>query len=116
MDFFLLRNTAKQALAGKMLRGERIDIGVRKNEWTSGQKPILDIFFDHEHVEKVRETEDVYEGIYRDVPFTIHLFPENECLSALVPLVYKQERFLIPNRFSYFDKEVDRDESQNLGE
>lgn len=108
MDFFLLRDTAKQALSGKQLSGDHIDVGVRKNEWVSGNKPILDIFFEHEHVTKVKENEEIYEGIYQEVPFTIHLFSENDCLSSLIPLNYEHERWLVPNRFEHFDKEIDK--------
>lgn len=108
MDMFLLRDTAKQALAGKQLSGDHVDIGVRKNEWISGNRPILDIFFDNEHVTKVKDNEEIYEGIYQEVPFTIHLFSENECLASLIPLNYEHERWLVPNRFEYFDKEIDK--------
>lgn len=108
MDFFLLRQTAKDALAGKQLTGGHIDIGVRKNEWVSGNKPILDIFFENEHVKVVKDNTEIYEGIYQDVPFTIHLFSENECLSSLIPFNYEHERWLVPNRFEHFDKEIDK--------
>lgn len=108
MDFFLLRQTAKDALSGKQLTGDHIDIGVRKNEWISGNKPILESFFEHEHVTKVKENVEIYEGIYQEVPFTIHLFSENECLSALIPLQYMQESFKVPNQFDRFEREFDK--------
>lgn len=106
MDFFLIRQTAKDALAGNQL-SHHIDIGVRKNEWSSG-KGVLFMFFGDEHVKVLSETDDIISCEYQEAPFTIHLYDDNPCLLALNPIVYEYESFKTPNMFERFEREYDQ--------
>ena len=105
MDFFLVRDTAKQAIAGEQLSGY-VEIGVRRNEWVNGSD-ILFMFFGEEHVKTLNEDPNWIECEYNETPFIIRLYDENKCLAALNSIVYEYETFKLPNMFDIFCKEFD---------
>lgn len=107
LDFFLVRDTAKKAKTSYMLEGDHIDIGVRQNEWANDQKDILFPYFEQEHAEKISELPNEIVYKWNDVKFTIHIYPDNPLLLALVPINYEHEIWKIPNNFEEFDKQYD---------
>ena len=110
LDFFLIRQTAKDVQKGVFanLTGDHIDIGVRLNEWANDHKDLLFPFFDQEHVETVSQLPNELTFKWKDVPFTIHLYSDNPCVTALVPIVFQNEDFKIPNRFDIFEEKYDK--------
>ncbi len=107
LDFFLIRQTAKDAIASHQLTGDHIDIGVRNNEWMSDAKDILFAYFDDEHVEKKEEVPGHITFQWKDVPFTLHFYEDNPCITALNTITYEYETWHIPNQFERFEKEFD---------
>ena len=105
LDFVLVRDTAKQAIAGEQLSGY-VEIGVRRNEWVNGSD-ILFMFFGEEHVKTLNEDPNWIECEYNETPFIIRLYDENKCLAALNSIVYEYETFKLPNMFDIFCKEFD---------
>lgn len=110
LDFFLVRQTARDAITNIFgpLTGDKVTIGIRKNEWQNDQKDLLFPYFEQEHVETVSELPDSYSFKWRDIPFTIFLYDDNPCLTALVDLVYQNENWKIPNRFDIFEAQYDK--------
>lgn len=108
MEFFLVKGTAKKAMNEDMLEGGHIDIGVRRLEWDNDQKDILFTYLQNEHIEEVSKLPDKLTLKWNDVPFTINIYVDNPCITALIPIVYEHEHWKIPNRFDIFEKEYDK--------
>lgn len=108
IDFFLIRDTAHKAMTEHMLEGDHIDIGVRSLEWANDQKDLLFAYFDQEGVSKTKDEPGIIEFIYQDVPFVIHFYEDNPCVTALIPIIYENEHWKIPNQFTRFEKEFDK--------
>lgn len=106
IDFFLIRQTAKDAINGNEL-SHHLDIGVRKNEWVTG-KEILFMFFGEEHVKIKTESDILITCEYQEAPFVIHLYDDNPCLLALNPIEYQYESFKTPNMLEAFEREYDK--------
>lgn len=99
VEFFLIRDTAKQAKEGKDLSGSGVDVGVRALEWVSGGKRVMDNFTGQY---LVKENEMGAEYIWADVPVRVHVFSDNECLSSFDTIFYQNETFLLPNPYEKF--------------
>lgn len=108
LDFFLIRDTAHKAMNEEKLEGDHLDIGVRQLEWNNDQKDLLFAHFDNEHVEKTKDIPGLVEFTWQDIPFSIHLYEDNPCVTALVPIIYENEHWKIPNQFARFEKEFDK--------
>lgn len=108
IEFFLVKDTAHKAMQERKLEGDRLDIGVRQLEWNNDQKDILFAYFDQERVEKTKDEPGIVEFTYQDIPFVIHLYEDNPCVTALVPIIYENEHWKIPNQFTRFEKEFDK--------
>ena len=108
VTFFLVKQTAHDAMTGHQLTGDHLDVGVRNNEWINGNQEILFPYFEQEHVELKSELPESLTYEWQDVPFTIHFYPDNECLLALNTLAYEYESWFIPNQFERFEKEFDK--------
>ena len=106
MEFFLVKQTARYAINEDELQNNRVDIGVRRMEWNNDAKDMLFVYFDQEHIEKTSELPNSLSFMYKDVPFTIHIYEENKYLSELITLSYEHEFWMIPNQFETFDKET----------
>src|ERR1035437_3801773 len=50
MNFFLVKDTAKQVIANKELSGGKLTLGIRQMEWNGGQQRIFKAFMEHEKV------------------------------------------------------------------
>ena len=102
LDIFLIKDTAKQIKADQDLKGDSITLGVRKNEWTSGQGDIFRTFAEHEIGKPAKQDEN--EVIYdcKGVPVIIKLYGENECLRSFDVVFYRYETFNTPNPYDLF--------------
>jgi hypothetical protein len=108
VTFFLVRQTAKDAINQHQLTGDHLDVGVRNNEWINGNQEILFPYFDQENVVLKSELPDSLTYEWQDIPFTIHFYNDNECITALNTVAYEYEGWYIPNQFERFEKEFDK--------
>ncbi len=106
VPFFLVHQTYEDAIKDRSLRGDKVEIGIRKNEWNSGGRRILENFI---QPVKESETEALYE--FRrvnsnevPVPVILHIYPDSPCITATNPIMYKYENFSVPNPYSEFIK------------
>jgi hypothetical protein len=80
---------------------------VRNNEWINGNQEILFPYFEQEHVELKSELPNQLTYEWQGIPFVIHFYADNECITALIPVTYEYESWNIPNQFERFEKEYD---------
>lgn len=98
MNFFLVYKTAEDVLQKKQLSGDRVTIGVRKNDWISGSKGIFDSFAGYPE-----EKTDAYEKFMVDgVPVYIYIFGDDACVRNPQTMLYERENFNLPNPYSQF--------------
>lgn len=97
VPFFLVFQTAEDAIKQHDLTGDRVEIGVRRMEWVSGGKRIIDAF-----VMPLSEGKDeaIYE--YRGVPVIVHVYDDSDCVVQTDMVRYRYEEFKIPNPYSKF--------------
>jgi len=99
MQFFLINDTAKNAKANKDLKGDRVEIGVRKMEWLSGARRILDIY-----IQPTEETETEALYVFDNVPVVMKILDDSDCIMSPDSINYRYETFKIPNTIEQFDK------------
>lgn len=102
LDIFLIKDTAKQVRAYQDLKGHNITLGVRKNEWNSGQGRIFQTFAEHEIGGISTKTDDEVVYDCKGVAIVIKLYNENETLKSFNPIFYRMETFNLPNPFDLF--------------
>lgn len=105
VEFFLVRDTAKQAKEGKNLSGNGIDVGVRKLEWISGGKRVMDNFTGQY---LVKENNELSEYIWAHVPVRVHVYSDNECLASFDTIMYEHESFSLPNPYDKFVEKYEK--------
>lgn len=108
LQMFLVGDTAKQAIAQGDLSGDKITVGVRRNEWDSGQGRIAQTFLEHELGHKLVDIDN--EVLIQDragTPISIKLYNENPYLESFDIIYYGYETFLLPNPYSEFVKEYE---------
>ena len=98
--FFLVNDTYKKARFHKDLTGDKIEVGVRKVEWISGGGRILREFLG----QPLEETETLATYEYEGVPIHINLYEDHSTVIALDTMMYRNERWNIPNPYSEFEK------------
>jgi hypothetical protein len=106
MNFFLIRDTAKQAIALSDLSGDRLTLGIRRLEWDGGQERVFLAFIEQEHI----TFEKIDKGFlfhYKGVPVYLYLYSDNTSITSLDVIFYANDTFNIPNPFERFDKEFD---------
>ena len=106
LNFFLIRDTAKQVKANGELSGDYLSIGVRRMEWNGGQQRILADFLEHEHI-VLNETPEGLVFMYKNVPIYLNVYEENPTLEGLDTVFYGNETFLTPNPLSLFEEKYD---------
>lgn len=108
INFFVVRDTAKWMRNQDQLRGDHLDVGIRKLEWISGNQDLFNIYMQNEGLTPTKETDKLLEYVYQGVPVTIHLYPDNECITALTSIVYEHESWMVPNQYERFVKEFEQ--------
>jgi hypothetical protein len=101
MRWFLVGDTAQLVTKNKDLVGDGIDVGIRLMEWRSGSKNIFDSFIGDPDMEE----EDLVTYIHNKVPIRLHIYePDDECIIATNPLMYRNENFSVPNPPERFEE------------
>ncbi len=102
--FFCIFKTGEQVRHNDPLSGDGLDLGVRKLEWVSGAKPVLDAFLDHNDI-KIDDQGDIVTYDYLGVPVRMHILdPDDDCLFNADTVVYEVEHFRIPNPYERFEQ------------
>lgn len=102
MGMFLVYGTAETVLQNKLMEGDRITVGVRKNEWFSGSTPILKSFTGEPVSEGVNFV--IFKNPFNEVPVYVYLFSEDSSVQAPAEVFYQAEYFKIPNSYTRFIK------------
>lgn len=104
IDFFLIRDTAKQVQENRKLTGDHIDIGVRKPEWVTGNRQVIDEAMKDYLVKVNAESAEYKIG---EVPIFLTTFSDNDCISSLDVVMYDLENFNLPQRLKEFNEKYD---------
>lgn len=99
MPMFLVHQTAKDVIANHDLKGDKVEVGVRRTEWLSGNKGILDIFA-QPLFEDVNKAQYEFEG----VPIIVHVYDDDDCIMNLDHKLYRHETFKLPNPYNRFEQ------------
>jgi len=100
MGMFLVYDTAQSVLDNVDLKGERVTVGIRNNEWISGSTSILKAFTG-EPLEKTKEYE-IFKNPFNEVPIYVYIFSEDICIVNTQQIFYKNEYFMLPNPYKRF--------------
>lgn len=104
INFFLIRDTAKQVMAGSSLSGDRLTLGLRKLEWIGGQERVFKAFMEYEKYPPKNHGDNYMMFDYKGVPVYLYIYDENPALEALDVVFYQNDTFNIPNPMSVFEK------------
>ncbi len=107
LQMFLIGDTAKQVKANEDLEGDEITVGVRRNEWDSGQGRIAQTFMEHELGVKAVEVDGKVTYEYKGIPIIIKLYEENPTLQSFDIVYYGYETFNLPNPYKTFVEEYE---------
>ena len=107
MNFFLVKDTARQVMGDVDLHGEQLTLGIRKLEWIGGQDRVFLAFIEHEKVPINKLTDTCYHFRYKEVPVLLYIYDENPCVTNLDIVFYKNDTFNIPNPFNLFCDKYD---------
>ena len=89
IQFFPVRQTAEDMIAGRELSGDQIDIGIRKNEWNDTSKFYIYHNFDNEHVETLSRNVEQEEYLKDGVKIVFHIYSDNDCIAYLGNIQYE---------------------------
>lgn len=96
--------TGEQVKHNDPLSGDGIDLGVRKLEWISGAKPVLDAFLEHNDI-KIETKGNMVIYDYLGIPVRIRVLdPDDDCLFNADTVVYEVETFRIPSPYERFQE------------
>jgi hypothetical protein len=98
VPMFLVGDTLKDAVKGHELTGSSIQIGIRKAEWISGGRRLLDTILGLPEVEKDNHATYIYE----QTPVHLYIFEDSSFVNNLDSINYKYESFRIPNPYIEF--------------
>ena len=99
MNFVLVGDTARSAMQNRLLTGDKVTVAVRRNEWESGARRIVDAF-----AKPKEETKTIVKYEVNGVPIVLHVLEEDTTIKSPNTLIYQNEYFKIPNPFSEFEK------------
>jgi len=108
IQFFPVRQTAEDMIAGRELSGNQIDIGIRKNEWNETSKFYIYHNFDNEHVETLNRNTEIEEYLKDGVKIVFHIYSDNDCIAYLGNIQYEYENWDVPQRFKEFCEKYDK--------
>jgi hypothetical protein len=97
VPWFLAKQTAEDALKGLSPAGGKLEIGIRKNEWTSGGRRILDAY-----ITPISETDGLVIYEYAGVPIHMHVYEDSDCIINTNAFMYERESFATPNPFDEY--------------
>ncbi len=99
VPFFLVGQTAQDVIANKDLSGDKVEAGIRKMDWISGAKRVLDVFITPK---EETETHALYE--FEGIPVVLHIYEDSDCIINTDSKVYRYETFKVPNPMSEFER------------
>jgi len=102
INFYLVGTTAESVRQKKDLFGGKIMIAVRKNEWESGARNIIDAF-----APPIVDNGTTVEYEYNGVPVILYVLEDSETLSSFDTTIYAQEYFKLPNPYDEFVKKFE---------
>jgi hypothetical protein len=97
VPFFLVNQTAKDVIAQRDLTGNKIEVGIRRNEWVSGGKRLIDAF-----ATPTSETDNGATYQFEGVPIFLYVYDTSDCIEQTDMVRYKYEQFKVPNPYSKF--------------
>lgn len=98
--FFLVNQTAKDVKDQFDLTGNGVEIGIRRMEWVSGGRRMLDAFLGLPTEES--ESQAIY--LYNNVPITLNIYEDSSCITSPDTILYRNEVFRLPNTLELFEK------------
>lgn len=101
VPYFLVNQTAEDAIAGRNLTGNCIEIGIRRTEWISGGRRLIDNFLGL----PVEESPTLATYKHEGVPILLYNYEDHECIVQTDMIHYAHEEFKVPNPYSAF-KEI----------
>jgi len=102
LGLFITGENAKQVKADADLQGDKLTLGIRRNEWISGQGRIFSEFLMHYFQKDIREEDGYLNIVYKGVPIAIKIYKENPTIIELNPVNYRYETFSLPNPLDEF--------------
>ena len=102
LGLFITGENAKQVKADADLQGDKLTLGIRRNEWTSGQGRIFSEFLLHYFQKDIKEEDGYLNIVYKGVPIAIKIYKENPTIIELNPVNYRYETFSLPNPLDEF--------------
>lgn len=106
MNFFSVKDTARQIKADQPLEGNSLTLGIRRMEWQGGQDRVFQAFIEHERIEH----EDFEHGIkytYKGIPVYLYIYDDNPCITTLDIVFYNNDTFNMPTPFDTFCEKYD---------
>ena len=100
VEFFLVGQTYYDAKGNRDLVGDKVTVGVRKNEWISGGRRLIDAFIVPQH-----ETEDLVTYEFEGVPVELRVYKDSDCILNCDTINYRHETFKTPNPYPEFVKQ-----------
>ncbi len=100
INFYVVGSTAQAIKSHNNLSGDKIQVGVRKNEWESGARRIADAF-----AQPLKEEGNTVEYEFNGVPIFLYVLEDSATLSSYDTTIYVSEYFKIPNPYSQFERE-----------
>ena len=88
-------------MADKELTGDRLTLGIRRNEWVGGQDRIFKAFMEHEKIPHAI-MEHGFRFKYMGVPVYLYIYDNNPCLDALDIVFYNNDTFIFRIRLKSF--------------
>ena len=107
LQMFLIGDTARDVMANTDLVGDKITVGVRRNEWESGQGRIAQMFMEHELRSPMKVEPAMLTYTYQGVPIVIKIYEDNPTLMGMDVAFYRYETFNLPNPYSLFKEKYE---------
>jgi len=98
MGMFLVSKTAEDVMSKLHLEGDGIYVGVRRLEWDSESRSILDAFLG----KGIEVKKDKFKYNFDGIPVYIYVFDEDLCILNTDTVLYEQENFCLPNTYKQF--------------
>lgn len=103
--FFLVHDTAEQAIKHHALKGSKVEVGIRRNEWNSGATRVLLTIMGEPLEFTQSENEEGYDIArfeHEGVPVFVYIYPDAECVMQLDSIHFQHEWFKVPNPYTKF--------------
>ena len=100
VTLLLVGSTAESVKNHRDLIGDKITVAVRKNEWDSGAKNIVDAF-----ATPIVDNGTTLDYEFEGTPIKLFILEDNAMLTSADTILYKSEYFKMPNPLEQFVRE-----------